>query len=63
MLLQSPSWKVVEQVIEEIIASERDQSNLRETEWETAKNVALEEGRIQGLRKLTQRLFDLAQNA
>ena len=63
MLLQSPGWKVVEQVINDIIVQEREQSNLRESEWETAKNTALEEGRVQGLRKLQQELFNLAQNA
>ena len=62
-LLQSPDWKIIQNIAEEYIKGLQWQSNLRETEWETAKNVALEEGQIQGIRGLIQELFKLAQNA
>jgi dihydroneopterin aldolase len=62
-LIQSPGFRIVENVAKELIEQVKDQSNLRETEWETAKNVALEEGQIGGIRKLLQELYRLAQDA
>ncbi len=58
--LQSPQWKVIQEVLEEYINRLKDQSNLRDTEWETAKAVAFEEGQIQGIKSLIQELYKLA---
>lgn len=62
MFLQSPQWQLIEQIVKELIQKIRDQSNLRETEWETAKSVALEEGQVQGINNLIQELYRIAQN-
>lgn len=60
VLMQSPQWAVVEQVAKEIIDQIRDQSCLKESEWETAKAVALEEGQVQGIHNFLKQLFNLA---
>ena len=62
-LIQSPPFRVVENIANELIEHIKDQSNLKDTEWETAKSVALEEGQIQGIRQLIQEIYRLAQNA
>lgn len=62
-LLQDPKWQVVENLMEEIIQNRKNESNLKETEWETAKSVALEEGQIQGLINFKNRLYKEAQDA
>ena len=61
-LLQSPPFRIVENIAKELVQNIRDQSNLKETEWETAKSVALEEGQIGGINQLIQELYRLAQN-
>ena len=62
-LLQDPKWQVVENVAKEITQSVKDQSNLKETLWETGKSVAFEEGQIQGINQLLKRLYKEAQDA
>ena len=60
-LLQSPQFRIVENVAKEITENIRNRSNLKDTEWETAKSVAMEEGQIQGINQLIQELYRLAQ--
>ena len=62
-LLQDPKWQVVENVAKEITQSVKDQSNLKETLWETGKSVAFEEGQVQGINQLLKRLYKEAQDA
>lgn len=62
-ILQSPGWRIIEDMAKEIIQKTRDQSNLRETEWETIKSVAVEEGQIQGINLLIQEIYKTAQDA
>ena len=57
MLLQSQPWMIVERIAKELVQNKKEASNLRETEWETAKNVAVEEGYIQGINTLIQELY------
>ena len=61
ILLQSPQFRIVENVAKEIVENIRNHSNLKDTEWETAKSVAMEEGQIQGINQLLQELYRLAQ--
>lgn len=61
-LLQSPQWRTIEHIKEMYIQRVRDISNLHETEWETAKSVALEEGRVNGINEFFQELMTQAQN-
>ncbi len=62
-LLQSPSWRVVEQVAEELKDQAKEQVGLRDTEWETIKSVAATEGRIQGINAFIQELYKIASDA
>ena len=60
MTLQSPGWRVIQQVGEELIKNWQNQSKLGQTEWETARNVVRDEGRCEGIRNFIQELFKLA---
>jgi len=60
-LLQSPQFRIVENIAKELTQNMKDQSNKRDTEWETAAAVVFEEGQIQGINKLLQELYRLAQ--
>lgn len=60
-LLQSPGWRVVEQVAKELIDKQKDSDNVAETQWETARNAVNERGFIQGVNTLIQELYKLAQ--
>ena len=60
MTLQSPGWRVIQQVCDEMIKNWQNQSKLGQTEWETARNVIRDEGRCEGIRNLVQELYKLA---
>ena len=60
-LLQSPHFETAKMIAQELIQKIRDQSNLGDTEWETARNVALEEGQIRGINKFIDELYHIAQ--
>lgn len=60
--LQSPQWKSVELVAEELISKWQNQSKRGDTEWETASKVMEDEGRCEGVRTLFQELLKQAQN-
>lgn len=62
-LIQNPAFRIVESVGQELIQGIRDQSNLKDTEWETAKSVALEEGQVKGINTLIKEVYRLAQDA
>ena len=59
-ILQSPQWKFVEAVAERIIQNIRNESNLRDSEWETAKATALEEGQVNGIKRFIKELYENA---
>lgn len=59
-LVESPTWRVVEDIAKEFIQRIKDNSNLAETDWETLKNVAIEEGQIRGINTLIQELYKIA---
>ena len=60
LVIQDPKFKIVEFVAKELIQRLRDQSNLKETEGETAKSVAIEEGQVMGINNLIKELYRLA---
>lgn len=59
-LLQSPQWKSVENLANEMIDRLKDDSQLRDSEWDTLKEVLLKEGRIRGIREFIQEIYNLA---
>ncbi|KKK82298.1 hypothetical protein LCGC14_2804780 [marine sediment metagenome] len=61
VLLQDPRWKTAERLAELLINNLKENSNMRDTEWETLKATILEEGQIQGIRNLIKELYLNAQ--
>ena len=61
-LLQSPQWPLVEQIAKELVLRIKDASYLKDSQWETAKSVAVAEGQIQGLSMLIQELYNQLQD-
>ena len=62
-LLQSPQWATLERVIELLIRNIKDQSCLRESEWETLKATITREAEESGIRRLVQELYKEAGNS
>jgi hypothetical protein len=60
-LIQSPQWKIVEFVAEEYIKRINNGSSIRETDWETLREVVGREGKVQGVREFIQELYQLSQ--
>lgn len=56
-LLSSPHWKVIESLAEQIIGKIREDSVIKDSEWETLKSVVDSEGQIKGIRRLFQELW------
>jgi len=60
-LLQDPKWKAVENIAEALISKIKDDTVLRNTEWDTIKEAVLQSGRIEGIRNFIQELYIQAQ--
>lgn len=56
-LVQSPQWKLVEFVAEEYIKRINSGSSMRESEWDTLRELVGKEGRIQGVREFIQDIY------
>ena len=56
-LIQSPSWAVVEVLVNEFCEKQRQDPALKETEWETLKTVLLVEGQVRGVRNFIQEVY------
>ena len=56
-IISSPQWRTVEKVAEDYIKDLKDQSNMRNTQWETLQATLLEEGQIMGIRNFIQTLY------
>ena len=59
-LLQSPQWKTVEQVANELCDKVAYDSKVRDTEWDTLKTTLIDEGQVRGIKRLIQELYNLA---
>ena len=59
-LITDPKWSAVEKAKEIYCAGERDNSPLRETEFETLKALMANEYKVQGVREFLQRLIEQA---
>ena len=62
-LIQSPAWRVVEQIAQDFITRTRDAGVVRDTEWDTLKSALSQEGQVQGINGLIQELYKHAQDA
>ena len=56
-LISSPQWGALERLANEICDKLRDESSVRETEWETVSSILTKEGEIRGIRRLLQEVF------
>ena len=56
--LQSPEWKIVEEIKDEYIKKISLSSSIRDTTDETLKETYLKEGRVQGISLIVQELFN-----
>lgn len=61
-LLQSPQWSSIQLLAQKLDEKWKDESNVRETEWETLRALLENEGRRRGLSLFIQELFNQAQN-
>ena len=59
-ILQSPSWKVIENLANEMIAKIKDESMIKDDEWGTLKSVVMNEGRIRGISNFIQEIYSQA---
>lgn len=57
MLLNSPYWKTVEIIAEQIINRIKEEGVIKDNEWDTIKTVIGSEGQIKGIRRLFQELW------
>lgn len=57
VILQSPQWQVIERAMEMYIKNIKEQSCLRDDLWQTARQVAMNEGQVVGLRTFVQELY------
>ncbi len=60
-LFQSPQWRIVELIANELVDKIKGDSVVRDTEWETLKTAVLNEGQIRGIKTLLQELLEQAQ--
>lgn len=61
-LLSSPQWQTLERVANDLMAKIREDTPIRDTEWDTIKALLAQEGKVQGIKELIQELYKLAQH-
>lgn len=61
-LLQQPQWQTAERVAEEFCQKVLERNSVRETEWETLRELLTREGIVIGVRKFIKELYTIAQS-
>lgn len=61
-LLQSPYWQIVMDLAKEFCVKVKETSPLRESEWDTLKEVIRQEGKVEGVNNFIQELYKIAQD-
>ncbi len=56
-LVQSPNWRIIDDLAKEIADRINNNSVLRDTNEETLKETLLREGRIQGIKQLLSEMY------
>lgn len=56
-LVQSSNWSVIENLAKEIVTKIRDESTIRDSEWETIKTTLQKEGKVEGIKQLLQEMY------
>lgn len=60
-LLQSPQWRTIELFKKQYIERLRQNSPLRDTEWNTLQALLVQEGKIQGVDEFVAELYKIAE--
>ena len=56
-LIQSPQWATLERLAQLVVDKIKDDSTIRETEWETLKATVEQEGEVRGIKRLLQEIM------
>ena len=56
-MLSDPKWRTIERVAEEVCKKIYAESKIRDTEWDTLKEVLTREGEAQGIKRFLQELY------
>ncbi len=59
-LIQNPNFKAFEAFADQYCDKIQYDTVVRDTEWETLKAALLQEGQVQGIKKLIQEMFEEA---
>lgn len=59
-IIQSPQWKVVEMIANEMCNKINSDSNIRDSEWETVKTTLINDGMVRGIRNFIQEIYNNA---
>lgn len=62
-LVSDPKWKVVERLADLLIEKIRENSPVRDSEWETLRTTLEQEGKIRGIKEFIQEIYREVQNA
>lgn len=53
-------YRIIEQIVRELVDEARGRAKVGDTEWDTLKNVIMAEGEERGVQRLLQKLNELA---
>ncbi len=56
-LVQSPEWRFIEDFAKQLTDKIKEDSTIRDSEWETIKFTLQREGKIEGIKNLLQEMF------
>lgn len=59
-ILGSPQWQMIVRFVELLKIKVKEQPVIGDTEWDTIKNLLINEGRVQGLSEFVQEFFNNA---
>jgi hypothetical protein len=61
-ILQSPQWKTIERLADLVCTNIKNDSPLRDTQWETLRVLLSQEGQIQGIRTFIREAYNQCQD-
>jgi len=60
-LVSSPYWELLKQIAESLHHEIQKRNKIKDTEWETLKELLINEGKCQGIKEFLQFIFNLTQ--
>ena len=58
--LDSPEYRAYSHIMELVISKIQDDSDVRDTEWDTLKCVLLKQGKVEGIKRLHDEIYNQA---